>query len=201
VAAPPLLDRAPRPPSPRAPACTDLPSRSTPRQSKSSAQHPRSGPPLAADAGRRHIHPMLDLARLIAIHGARGRGQECEVDVRRHLARRPRVAISGDPRRPHGRRQELRTGLPSSAGVSSAGDSDPGGGGCERKRGHGLRAGLGSGAGVLARLQCQEGRRRGVLAGTADGPRTEDREETKEKIKVVGPTVWRGGWRASRNGG
>jgi hypothetical protein len=181
VAAPPLLDRAPRPPSPRAPACTDLPSRSTPRQSKSSAQHPRSGPPLAADAGRRHIHPMLDLARLIAIHGARGRGQECEVDVRRHLARRPRVAISGDPRRPHGRRQELRTGLPWPAGEAQPGaararlqpcpprgDSDPGGGGASA--GAAMASARAWGAAAVCWLACSA--RRGAAAASWLGRRT-----------------------------
>jgi hypothetical protein len=155
--------------------------------------------PLAADAGRRHIHPMLNLARLTTIHGARGRGQECEVAVRCHLARRKRVVTSGDPRRPHGLRQELRTGLPWGkldpgrhghvcSHVLRGGYRPPGGGGrCGCSRGHGLRAGPGSGAGELARLRCQEGRRRGVLAGTADGPRTEDRKETREKERWWDP--------------
>jgi hypothetical protein len=51
---------------------------------------------------------------------------------------------------------------------------------------HMTSKGLGSGAGVLARLRCREECRRGVLTGTADGPRTEDRKETREKKKGGG---------------
>jgi hypothetical protein len=79
---------------------------------------PPQRPPLAADAGRCHIHPMLDLARLIAIHGARRRGRECEVVVRHYLARRRSQAIHGAPMAGgrssaqafHGRRGKLDPG-------------------------------------------------------------------------------------------
>jgi hypothetical protein len=91
-------------------------------------------------------------------------------------------AAAGAPHGPSmaGGGSSTRGSAGSSTAMSSAGDSDPGGR-CGRRRGHGLRAGPGSGAGVLACLRCREGRRRSVLAGTADGPKTEDRKETRGK--------------------